>query len=57
MNSLKAWEQDPEDWKIKHYTPKPQRKTFIQKLIPWLVAISIPFIIGLIDWFVEAICG
>jgi hypothetical protein len=56
MTSLKAWTQDPEDWKIR---PRaiPVHKTFIQKLIPWLVAMAIPLALMLINWGVEKICS
>jgi hypothetical protein len=56
MNSLKAWVQDPEDWKIKQRA-RLKRKSFIQKLIPWLIAAAIPLALMLINWGVEKICS
>lgn len=54
MSSLKAWTQDPEDWKIRPRA-RLKRKTFTQKLIPWLVAMAIPLALMLINWGVEKI--
>lgn len=55
MSSLKAWVQDPEDWKIT-YTPKPPTKSLLDRLMPWIVSAGFILFIMLCNWLVEAIC-
>jgi hypothetical protein len=52
MSSLKAWTQDPDDWKIT-YTPTTKKKTILQKLEPWLITIGFILFVMLANWFVE----
>ncbi|MDD3021828.1 MAG: hypothetical protein PHX61_12745 [Alphaproteobacteria bacterium] len=54
MKNLKAWTQDPEDWKIT-CTPKPKKKTLLQKLEPWLITIGLIAYAMLCNALVEAI--
>lgn len=51
--SLKAWIQDPDDWKIT-CTPKP-KKTLWQKLEPWLMGIGFILFAMLANALVELI--
>jgi hypothetical protein len=51
MSSLKAWTQDPDDWKIT-CTPQP-KKTLLQKAEPWFMVIGFILFVMLANWFVE----
>ncbi len=53
MSNLKAWTQDPDDWKIT-CTPKP-KKTRWQKLEPWLLTIGFVVFVMLANALVELI--
>lgn len=53
MNSLKAWTQDPDQWKIT-CTPQP-KKTRWQKAEPWLIAVGIVAFAMLANALVELI--
>jgi hypothetical protein len=51
QNTLKAWVQDPDDWKIKHYIPKQRKPSIIKRISRWLMSLietPIGFILFLI---------
>ena len=54
MSSLKAWTQDPDDWKI-ICAPTAKRKTLLQKAEPWLMVIGFILFVMLANWFVETV--
>jgi len=56
VSSFKAWTQDPEDWKITFpQKQKKRKKTLIELLTPWLIAIALILYISLSNALIELI--
>ena len=53
MSSLKAWTQDPDDWKITY--PQKRKKTLIELLSPWLMVVGFILFVMLANWLVETV--
>ena len=48
QESLKAWVEDPDDWKLT-YGPKPKKKTWSDLLSPYLIIAGFLVVVALLN--------
>lgn len=52
MSNLKAWTQNPDQWRITY--PR-RKKTLLELLSPWLMVVGFVVFVMLCNWLVELI--